>query len=145
MGIGTVITTILFAATIIGGSLYLLGAAVAMWRAPDALSRMNQLSAGVTVGAPLLVVGNAILEFDQGTLTVGKTLTGLLAIVAMLVVATVASEVLARAVLGSRDGSEDHPTGTECFATATGPLSPAFAGEGPSVIRGAGRWRRGRG
>ena len=63
----------------------------------------------VTVGAPLLVVGNAILEFDQGTLTVGKTLTGLLAIVAMLVVATVASEVLARAVLGSRDGSsEDH-------------------------------------
>ena len=80
-----------------------------MWRAPDALSRMNQLSAGVTVGAPLLVVGNAILEFDQGTLTVGKTLTGLLAIVAMLVVATVASEVLARAVLGSRDGSaEDH-------------------------------------
>ena len=34
---------------------------------------------------------------------------GLLAIVAMLVVASVASEVLARAVLGSRDGSsEDH-------------------------------------
>ena len=109
MGIGTVITTILFAATIIGGSLYLLGAAVAMWRAPDALSRMNQLSAGVVFGVPLLVVGNAILEFDQGTLTVGKVLTGLLAIVAMLVVASVASEVLARAVLGSRDGSsEDH-------------------------------------
>ena len=58
---------------------------------------------------PLLVVANAILEFDQGTLTVGKVLTGLLAIVAMLVVATVASEVLARAVLGARDGSaEDH-------------------------------------
>ncbi len=109
MGIGGVITTILFALTVIGGSLYLLGAAVAMWRAPDALSRMNQLSAGVMVGAPLLVVANAILEFDQGTLTVGKVLTGLLAIVAMLVVATVASEVLARAVLGARDGSaEDH-------------------------------------
>lgn len=78
MGIGTVITTILFGLTVIGGSLYLLGAAVAMWRAPDALSRMNQLSAGVVFGVPLLVVGNAILEFDQGTLTVGKVLTGLL-------------------------------------------------------------------
>lgn len=109
MGIGTIITTVLFALTIIGGSLYLLGAAIAMWRAKDALSRMNQLSAGVMVGVPLLIVGNAILEFDQGTLTWGKTITGLIAIVAVLVVATVASEVLARAVLGARDGSsEDH-------------------------------------
>ncbi|MFC3849333.1 monovalent cation/H(+) antiporter subunit G [Corynebacterium hansenii] len=109
MAIGTVITAILFTFAVVGGSAYLLGAAVAMWRAPDALSRLNQLSAGVMVGVPLLVAGNLILEFDQGTLTVGKVLSALLAVVALLIVATVASEVLGRAVLGSRDGSsEDH-------------------------------------
>ncbi|WP_295624713.1 monovalent cation/H(+) antiporter subunit G [uncultured Corynebacterium sp.] len=109
MDVVSLISTILFALTVIGGSMYLLGASAAMWRAEDALSRLNQLSAGVLVGVPLLIVGNLILEFDQGTLTVAKVVTSLLAIVALLVVATVASEVLARAVLGSRDGSsEDH-------------------------------------
>lgn len=107
MGIGSIILTTLFGITIIGGSLFLLGAIIAMWRSPDALSRLNQLSAAITVGVPALVIGNAILEYDQGTLTTGKVLTALLAIVALLVVATVASEVLGRAVLGSRDGSSE--------------------------------------
>lgn len=107
MGIGSLILTVLFALTVIGGSVYLLGAVIAMWRSPDAMSRLNQLSAGITVGVPALVVGNVILEFDQGAMTWGKGLTALLAIAALLVVATIASEVLGRAVLGARDGSGD--------------------------------------
>lgn len=107
MGVTDIVLTVLLAVTVIGGSLYLLGSIIAMWRSRDALSRLNQLSAGITVGVPALVVGNAILEFGQGSLTWGKALTGLLAIAALLVVATIASEVLGRAVLGVRDGSAE--------------------------------------
>ncbi|WP_448851994.1 monovalent cation/H(+) antiporter subunit G [Corynebacterium sp. 335C] len=100
-----IVLTVLFGVSVVLGSTYLLGAVVAMWRSPDALSRLNQLSAGITVGIPLLVGANLILEFDQGLLTWSKVLTAVVAIAAVLVVATVASEVLARAVLGVRDGS----------------------------------------
>ncbi|MCT1718623.1 monovalent cation/H(+) antiporter subunit G [Corynebacterium amycolatum] len=107
MSIASILVTILFAVLVIGGSLYLLLAGVAMWRSKDALSRLNQLSAGIMVGIPALVIANLVLGADQGDLTWGKTLTAILAIVAVLVVATVASEVLGRAVLGARDGSAE--------------------------------------
>ena len=107
MSIASILVTILFAVLVIGGSLYLFLAGVAMWRSKDALSRLNQLSAGIMVGIPALVIANLVLEADQGVLTWGKTLTAILAIVAVLVVATVASEVLGRAVLGARDGSAE--------------------------------------
>lgn len=103
---------ILFAVTTIAGSVYLLGAVIAMWRSTDAMSRLNQLSAGITVGIPLLVGSNLLLEFHHGTMTWGKFLTAVLAIAAVLVVATIASEVLGRAVLGTRDATyrDDGPS-----------------------------------
>lgn len=112
MSIASFLLTALFAVLVLGGSLYLLVAVVAMWRSPDALSRLNQLSAGIMVGIPALVVANLVLETDQGTLSWGKVVTAIVAIIAVLVVATVASEVLGRAVLGARDGSaEDYQQG----------------------------------
>ena len=110
MDLGGIVLTVLFSAATLLGSVYLLGSVIAMWRSPDALTRLNQLSAGITVGIPLLVGANLILEFDHGTLTWGKTITALLAIAAVLVVATVASEVLGRAVLGVRDGTWRDPS-----------------------------------
>ncbi|MEJ5918913.1 MULTISPECIES: monovalent cation/H(+) antiporter subunit G [unclassified Corynebacterium] len=113
MSIGSITLTVLFGLLVLLGSVYLLGAVVAMWRSHDALSRLNQLSAGITVGIPALVLANMVVEFDAGTLSVGKVLTGLLAIVAVLIVATVASEMLGRSVLGARDGSaEDYKPGS---------------------------------
>lgn len=103
----SIVLTVLFAVFVLGGSFYLLAAVWAMWRAHDALSRLNQLSAGIMVGIPALVLANMVVEFDQGTLGWSKVLTGIVAIIAVLVVATVASEVLGRAVLGARDGSAE--------------------------------------
>lgn len=106
-GIGSIILTALFSFLVLGGSFYLLTAIIAMWRSPDALSRLNQLSAGILVGIPALVIANMIHQFDLGMLTWGRFATGLVAIVAVLVVASTASEVLGRAVLGARDGSAE--------------------------------------
>lgn len=107
MTIASFLLTALFAVLVIGGSFYLLIAVIAMWRSKDALSRVNKLSSGVLVGIPALVLANMVLEADQGDLTWGKVITGIIAIVAVLIVATVASEVLGRAVLGARDGSAE--------------------------------------
>ncbi|MBV7294462.1 monovalent cation/H(+) antiporter subunit G [Corynebacterium sp. TAE3-ERU12] len=103
--VGTILVTTLFAFGVLAGSLYLLGAVISMWRAHDALSRLNQLSAGITVGIPLLVLANVLLDWDAGRLTIGRVLTAGIAIIAMLVVSAVASQVLGRAILGIRDGS----------------------------------------
>nr|WP_120490891.1 monovalent cation/H(+) antiporter subunit G [Corynebacterium lactis] len=114
MSIASIILTALFVLLVLGGSFYLLVAVVAMWRSPDALSRLNQLSAGIMVGIPALVLANIVVEGAQGDLTWGKVVTAIVAIVAVLVVATVASEVLGRAVLGARDGSaEDYAPGAD--------------------------------
>lgn len=105
--VGSIILTALFSLLVLGGSFYLLAAIIAMWRSPDALSRLNQLSAGILVGIPALVLANMLHQFDVGSLTWGRFATGLVAIVAVLVVASTASEVLGRAVLGARDGSAE--------------------------------------
>lgn len=107
MTIASFLVTALFAVLVLGGSFYLLIAVVAMRRAKDALSRVNKLSSGIMVGIPALVLANFVLEADLGVLTWGKFITGIIAIIAVLVVATVASEVLGRAVLGARDGSAE--------------------------------------
>lgn len=107
MSIASILVTGLFGLTVLGGSFYLLVAIVAMWRSPDALTRLNQLSAGIMVGVPLLIISNVILEAAEGELTFGKGLTAVVAIAAIMLVATVASEVLGRAVLGARDGSAE--------------------------------------
>lgn len=137
MDIASFLVTALFAVLVLGGSFYLLVAVIAMWRAKDALSRVNKLSSGVMVGIPALVLANMVVEADQGVLTWGKALTGIIAIASVLVVATVASEVLGRAVLGARDGSaEDYKPHTAhkprkvkpCKADKASAVEPDSAG-----------------
>lgn len=136
MGIVQVLYTAVFAALVLLGSVYLLGSAIAMWRSPDALTRLNQLSAGIAFGLPALVLANVLLEFSHGTMTWGKALTALAAIVAMLVVAAVASEVLGRSVLGVRDGTaEDHDRQVPHIEAAedASPGAAPQAGRAPTI------------
>lgn len=79
------------------GSLFFLVTAVALLRAGDAISRVNNLSPATGVGLPLIIIGAALDYLSRGELTVLDAVLAVLAIGAALVVSSVASNMLARA------------------------------------------------
>lgn len=73
---------------------FILGTTVALWRAPDALTRINLMGPTVGVALPLLILAHLLSDpFDWHNL-----LRGVIAIAALWVVAAVASFVIARSV-----------------------------------------------
>lgn len=89
------------------GSLLVLTSAVAMFRQRDALSRVNVLSPATGLGLPMIVTAASLHRWSTtgfAWLDLGKTL---LTIVALLIVSSVASNILARATYLS--GAPVHP------------------------------------
>ncbi len=91
------------------GALLFLSVAIAQFRARDALSRINALGPATALGAPMLVLAVAIgRSLEQGLdwmLWIKTAIT----IVALVVVSSVASNVLARATCRS-DAAVDEAT-----------------------------------
>lgn len=91
------VLSVLSAVLLLGGAFWMLTSALSMFNARDALSRINVLSPATGLGLPMIVVG-AFLEhlrldgFDAAVLI--KTLATVLA---LIIVSSVASNVLARA------------------------------------------------
>ncbi|MDU0478568.1 Na+/H+ antiporter subunit G [Staphylococcus chromogenes] len=72
----------------------IIGTTVAMWRAPDALTRINLMGPTVGVALPLLVVAKLLSEpFDLHNL-----IRAIIAVAALWVVAAVSSFYIARSV-----------------------------------------------
>ena len=81
----------------LGGAALILTSAVAMLRAPDALTRINVLSPATGMGLPLVVVAvylHSLRLHGFSPVLAAKTAATM---VALLVVSSVASNVLARA------------------------------------------------
>ncbi|MEJ6012935.1 Na+/H+ antiporter subunit G [Corynebacterium sp. H127] len=75
-------------------AVFILGTTVIMWRAPDALTRINLMGPTVGVALPLLVIAHLISDpFDWHNLV-----RALLTIAALWVVAAVSSFYIARSV-----------------------------------------------
>ncbi|MEJ5997760.1 Na+/H+ antiporter subunit G [Corynebacterium sp. H130] len=73
---------------------FILGTTIALWRAPDALTRINLMGPTVGVALPLLVLAHLLSDpFDWHNL-----IRALIAIAGLWVVAAVSSFVIARSV-----------------------------------------------
>lgn len=85
----------------IGGSLILLGTVIAMFRTRDALSRINVFSPGTGLGMPMILVGAYVFTLYTEGFRILHLLMAIFAFLALIVVSSVASNVLSRAVYAS--------------------------------------------
>lgn len=98
-GLPATIATVIAAVLVLTGAAWVLVSAIAMHRVRDAISRVNALGPATGMGVPSLVIGAWLHSLTTGPfawLDLGKvTLT----VAAMLLVSSVASNVLARAAI----------------------------------------------
>lgn len=88
--------TILVSTCVIVGAFFVLTVAVAFFKEPDAVSRINALGPATGLGMPLIVLGVGI-EWGWTTgFTAGLIVKTLLTILALILVSSVASNVMAR-------------------------------------------------
>jgi multicomponent Na+:H+ antiporter subunit G len=85
------------------GALHFLVAVIGMLRAGDAISRVNNLSPATGMGLPLIIVGAVVHEYAVGELSVLDGVKAALAIVASVIVSSVASNMLGRAAYRSQE------------------------------------------
>lgn len=80
------------------GALFVLVSARAMYLAPDALSQVNMVGPAANVGLPLLIIANFIHTWDTEGFVLENLILALGAIFALLIVGSVGSYVMGRAV-----------------------------------------------
>lgn len=83
------------------GSLLFLAVGVAQFRAKDALSRINALGPATALGAPMIVLAVALGWTLRDGFDIGLWIKTVITIVALVMVSSVASNVLARAACRS--------------------------------------------
>lgn len=106
-GAAATVASVVAAVLVLGGACWVLVSAVAMHRLTDALSRVNALSAATGVGLPWIVIGawlHSLTVHPFAWVDIAKVAV---TIVALLIVSSVASNVLARASVLS--GAEIDP------------------------------------
>lgn len=99
--------TVLIAVLLLGGGFWMLTTALSMFHARDGLSRINVLSPATGLGLPMIVVGAFLQHTRVDGFEVDMLLKTVLTVVALIVVSSVASNVLARAAYLSGSPVED--------------------------------------
>ncbi|AGE37396.1 Na+/H+ antiporter subunit G [Corynebacterium urealyticum] len=92
-----------FAVVLIGilaitGSVFVLVSARAMFLAPDALSQLNMTGPALGVGIPLLICANLVFHFATEGFVLGYLIRACVAITAFLVISSVGSFFMGRAL-----------------------------------------------
>lgn len=82
----------------IGGSLILLGTVIAMFRTRDALSRINVFSPGTGLAMPMILAAAYVYTLSTEGFRILHLIMAILGFLALIVVSSVASNVLSRAV-----------------------------------------------
>lgn len=126
----TTAVDVFIAVCVLSGALLVLVSALAMFRAKDALSRINVFSPATGLGMPLVVVGCYVYTLQQEGFSLYRLFIGIIAFLALIIVSSIASNTLSRATLLS--GSPVH--------RYTRPDRLAYArGEDPRADGSAGR------
>lgn len=97
---------VLTAFCVLSGALLVLTSALAMFRAKDALSRINVFSPATGMGMPLVVLGCYVYSLQLEGFSLYRLLIALVAFLALIIVSSIASNTLSRATLLS--GSPVH-------------------------------------
>lgn len=103
----TAVLDVVTATLVTAGAFLVLVSAVAMHRQRDALSRINVLSPATGLGLPLIVIGAFVHRWATTGFSPGDALKTAVTVGALLVVSSVASNILARAAYLS--GARVHP------------------------------------
>ena len=82
----------------ITGAVFIFVSARAMYLAPDALSQVNMVGPAVGLGLPLLIAANLVYSFATEGFVLGYLIRAIVAITALLVVSSVGSSVMGRAL-----------------------------------------------
>lgn len=89
--------SVLIAVLLLGGAFWMLTAALSMFHARDALSRINVLSPATGLGLPMIVVGAFLEHLQTDGFSAAVLLKTIITVLALIIVSSVASNVLARA------------------------------------------------
>lgn len=102
--IGSVVAAILAVAA----TVFMVATTIALWRAPDALSRANVLSIMGGVVLPFMIAAHLAHDWSVRGFDLNNFVRALLAITALLVVASVASFTMGRSLFQtSREDPKD--------------------------------------
>lgn len=96
-GTAFVVLEVLSGVMVVAGALFVLVSAIAMLRQRDAFARINVMSPATGMGLPLIVVAAFVHRVALGTATVTDGLKTVATVAALLVVSSVATNILARA------------------------------------------------
>lgn len=102
---GTAVDVVI-AICVLSGALLVLTSALAMFRAKDALSRINVFSPATGLGMPLVVLGCYVYSLQLEGFSLYRMLIAVVAFLALIIVSSIASNTLSRATLLS--GSPVH-------------------------------------
>ena len=92
------IVNIIISVLIVIAAVAFIDEVIEMWRAPDALTRVNLTGPVTGVGIPLLIIANMIRSIADGDEWYVVLVKSVIAIVACLMVASVGSFVMGRSV-----------------------------------------------
>lgn len=96
MSVAEIIVSVL----VILATLMVVTTSVAMWRAPDALTRVNLLGPVIGVGFPLLMVSKLIIDWSSTGFDLNNFVRAVLAIAGVWIVASVGSYYIGRSIYG---------------------------------------------
>jgi len=93
MSIAAVIAT----ALVVVATLLIVATVIALWRAPDAVTRANLMGPTTGVAAPLLIIAKVVYDAADG-ITPNSLIRALLAILGLLIVASVSGFYMGRSL-----------------------------------------------
>ena len=96
MSVAEIIVSVL----VILATIMVVATSVAMWRAPDALTRVNLLGPVIGVGFPLLMVSKLIIDWSSTGFDLNNFVRAVLAIAGVWIVASVGSYYIGRSIYG---------------------------------------------
>ena len=96
MSVAEIIVSVL----VVVATLMVVTTSVAMWRAPDALTRVNLLGPVIGVGFPLLMVSKLIIDWTSTGFDLNNFVRAVLAIAGVWIVASVGSYYIGRSIYG---------------------------------------------
>lgn len=96
MSVAEIIVSVL----VILATIMVVTTSVAMWRAPDALTRVNLLGPVIGVGFPLLMVSKLIIDWSSTGFDLNNFVRAVLAIAGVWIVASVGSYYIGRSIYG---------------------------------------------
>lgn len=96
MSVAEIIVSVL----VVVATLMVVATSVAMWRAPDALTRVNLLGPVIGVGFPLLMVSKLIIDWSSTGFDLNNFVRAVLAIAGVWIVASVGSYYIGRSIYG---------------------------------------------